>query len=340
MINRLIALGLTLSIHGWAPSAGQAAKYKVLDFWGVGGYAHDSRPVANTYFDSLAKSMDFELTKTEDANVFTTANLAQYKVVILNNCTQMGKILDTNQRGALMAFMKVKGVLSIHASGDQKGTWPEYTAFMGGELGTHGAGIATVRPDPAGAGHPVGAGLDTGRFDEEWYSYKTNPRLTPNITVLYTVDESSCKNCTGPTMITDGKVDHPIVWIRTEPTGGRFFYSGMGHMSWIFKDVKLTRTLFKQAMDWAAGTTTPEAALAPISRKSGDMEVRMQGLVLEVAIGSAGNHSLSLRTLDGRQVTGRSGQGPVSYFFPGLRASEVYTLTATTAQGSSSRLVP
>jgi hypothetical protein len=70
------------------------------------------------------------------------------------------------------------------------------------------------------------------------------------------------------------------------------------------------------------------------------MEVRMQGLVLEVAIGSAGNHSLSLRTLDGRQVTGRSGQGPVSYFFPGLRASEVYTLTATTAQGSSSRLVP
>lgn len=84
----------------------------MLDFWGVGGYPHTSRPVANAYLDSLSKIMDFELVKTEDVKNFTKENLAQYKVVVLNNSTELGKILDTTQRIALMDFMKVKGVVA------------------------------------------------------------------------------------------------------------------------------------------------------------------------------------------------------------------------------------
>src|SRR4051812_29112114 len=101
------AVGLSLSLLALLPAQAPAAKFKVLDFWGVGGYAHTSRPIANSYLDTLGKTMDFELTKTEDPKAFTVENLAQYKVLVLNNSTELGKILDTTQRNALMGFMKV-----------------------------------------------------------------------------------------------------------------------------------------------------------------------------------------------------------------------------------------
>jgi hypothetical protein len=235
-----------------------------------------------------------------------------------------------------MAFIKTKGVVAWHASGDVKGSWPEYTTYLGGELSSHGAGIATVRRDPAGANHPAIAGLDTARFDEEWYAYKTNPRLAPNVTVLYTLDEKSC----GGASCTPLMGDHPIVWIRNEPSGGRLFYSGMGHMDHIFQKDALTRTMYKQAIDWAAGTTAP---IYPVTFYRGDgngLKVRSMDGALEVDMIGLGGHALGIRTLDGRMIAERSGRGPMSYRFTGLERSAVYTLTATTAEGKSVRLVP
>ncbi|MDB5104484.1 MAG: glycosyl hydrolase [Fibrobacteres bacterium] len=330
MPKRILALAAVTLCAFAGPSL--AADYKVLDYWGVGGYAHTSRPIANTYLDTLAKTLNFELTKTEDAKAFTTENLAQYRVVVLNNSTEMGKVLDTNQRAALMAFMKVKGVIAWHASGDVKGTWPAWTTYLGGELSSHGAGISTVRKDPAGLKHPIVAGLDTGRFDEEWYSYKTNPRLAPNVTVLYTMDEASCNNSCSPVM-----GDHPIVWVRNEPTGGRLFYSGMGHMDWIFQKVSLTRTMYKQAMEWAAATTVPIRQVT-LSRSGDGMTIRSSGSTLEVELAGMGAHVLDIGTLDGRKIAVRSGAGPARYRFQDLEPSKVYTLIATTPEGREVRL--
>ena len=327
-------LSLSLLLLGSSPSATHAAKYKVLDFWGVGGYAHTSRVTANTYLDSLAMVMDFQVDQTVDVKVFTKENLAQYKIVVLNSCTEMGKILDTAQRIALMDFMKTRGVVAWHASGDVKGTWPEYTTFLGGELSSHGAGIATVRRDPAGAGNPIIAGLDTARMDEEWYAYKTNPRTTPNVTVLYTLDEKSCNNCT-PAM-----GDHPIVWMRNEPTGGRFLYSGMGHMDHIFQKDIFTRTMYKQAIEWAAGANS---AILPIPFSPAawnGLILKSRGSLLEVEVTGSGSHILDIGTLSGRKISERSGQGPMHYFFDNLDAATIYTLTATTEAGRSTRLLP
>ena len=193
-----------------------------------------------------------------------------------------------------------------------KGTWPEYTTYLGGELSSHGAGIATVRPDPAGANHPLLAGLDTARYDEEWYAYKTNPRLTPNVTVLYFLDEKSCNNCP------------PI----------------MGHMDHIFQKDALPRTLYRQALDWAAGATV-SVFRADFSRPVGSgLSYRVSGPMLEVNLTGAGGHVLSIGTLDGRKVTRLSGRGPARYAIPILKARTLYTLTATTDKGSSTRLVP
>ena len=324
-----IMVGLSLGV-----CAVQAGKYQVLDFWGVGGYAHTSRVTANTYLDSLALVMGIDVVKTEDPAVFTPENLAKYRVVVLNSCTEMGKILSVDQRSALMAFIRTKGVVAWHASGDNKGSWPEYTEYLGGELSSHGAGIATVRREKTVADKSLPGGPDTARFDEEWYAYKTNPRNAPNVSVLYTMDEASCDLKCSPVM-----GDHPIVWARSEPTGGRMFYSGMGHFDHIFKKTEFTRTLYRQALEWAAEAGSM-AIRAPAARATTDgVSAMLLGGSLEIGFAGTGFHALTLGTLAGRSLAYRAGNGPMIYRLPCPAASGPLTLMTTGPDGTKVRLL-
>ena len=60
-----------------------------------------------------------------EASVMTTANLAQYSVVILNNSTESGKFINIDQRAALLEYMKKGGFIGFHGAGDTKGSWPD-----------------------------------------------------------------------------------------------------------------------------------------------------------------------------------------------------------------------
>lgn len=295
MSARIAALSAALAVTSALPVG--AAGYKVLAFFGVGGYAHGSRPVANLFLDSLARTMDFELIKSEDPSVFTAENLAGVKVVILNNNTAMGKILNVDQRSALMAFLRTKGAVAWHASSDQGGTWPEYVGFLGAEFKSHGAAIGTIRRDSAAGSHPVGAGLaDTARFDEEWYAFKANPRASPGIKVLYALDEASCKiPCSEP------MGDHPVVWARSEPTGGRLLYAAMGHFDHVFQKTAYTKALFRQSIEWAV-----QAGSAPIRPllpgKVSGTEWFLARTGAGMGFGAAGPGAMRVLTVDGRTV--------------------------------------
>jgi type 1 glutamine amidotransferase len=329
-------LGLTIGILGCSATILQAAPdFKVLDFWGVGGYGHDSRPAANAFLDSLGKANNFQVDASELASVFTPANLAQYKVVVMNNSTEAGKILNTDQRTALLDFMKKKGFVGMHGAGDTKGSWPEYTTFLGGELSAHGGGIAKLNIDssPYAKTHPVMKGLLLNTaFDEEWYAYKTNPRLTPGVHVLYTLDESSCPNCT--------KMggDHPIVWVREEPTGGRVFYYAMGHGSSIFKTNNFCKTMLKQAIMWAAEEHV--ISIRQIQGSSGSqMNIKSMAAAFTIGTEEKGKHTVQLRTMDGKMVAKKSGFGPQSYTFNNLKSGTVYSLVVKGSNGPRSQLV-
>jgi type 1 glutamine amidotransferase len=278
--------------------------------------------------------MGIGVDKSEDPAVFTAENLAKYRIVVLNSSTEMGKLLSVDQRSALMAFIRTKGVVAWHASGDVKGTWPEYTTYLGGELSSHGAGIGTVRRDKG----PIAAGLpmsdDTARFDEEWYAYKTNPRTTPNVTVLYTLDEASCKTPCSPEM-----GDHPIVWVRNEPTGGRFFYSGMGHMDHIFSKDAYTRNLYRKALEWAADAgASPIRPPAPKASAWDGFAAATSGSDLEVRFAGPGVYAFSIGGLDGRVLAAKAGSGPGVYRFP-LPASSPVVLSTRTAAGAQVRIL-
>jgi type 1 glutamine amidotransferase len=338
-VRKGLAVGLTTAALA-APSFGQAnqAKPKVLDFYGVGGFAHGSRTAANTFLDSLAGAWGFELVKTEAATVMTPANLAQYAAVILNNSTESGKIFNADQRAALLAYMDKGAFLGMHGSGDTKGSWPDYTTYLGGELSSHGGGIAKLNIDPSDYAktHPILKGLPvTTSFDEEWYAYKTNPRLATNVKVLYTLDEASCPGCT--------KMggDHPVIWVKENPGKGRTFYYAMGHGDNIFKKNDFCKTVLANALAWTTYNVVhdPTVRIAAPIGKAGNLSMKAGTRSLTVEIPVQGTHKVEVATLSGKLVSRKSGTGSMSYEFGNLNASTVYSVTVITKDGRTSRLV-
>lgn len=318
-----------------AGGAGAQGAFKVLDFWGVGGHAHGSRVFANNFLDSLSKAGVFQVDKSDQASAFTPANLAQYRVILLNNCTELGKSLNPDQRAALLDFMKRKGVVGWHGSADTKGSWPEYTAYVGGQLSGHGIGMAKVNVDTGAAkGHAVVAGsLAPPSINEEWYAYNVNPRATAGVRVLYTIDESTCDACT---KMSGG--DHPVAWTRQDPLGGRFFYTALGHMDVLFTTNAFNKELLRKAILWAGGGGSTVVRQTGISAP-GPVEAGSRGGVLCVDVERAGRYRVELRTLDGRVAARRDGHGTRTLTFEGLALGAVYAIFISGTDGRLLRLV-
>ncbi len=345
VMGRVAGTGLAtaLAVGMMIGSASSQAKPKVLDFWGVGGFAHGSRVAANTFLDSLATAMNFELVKTDQASVMTEANLAQYSLIIMNNTTESGKVFNVDQRAALLAFMNKKGFVGFHGSGDTKGSWPDYTTYLGGELSAHGGGIAKLNIDTGNyaKNHPIMQGIaPTISFDEEWYAYKTDPRLATGVHILYTLDESSCPNCT--------KMggDHPIIWTKDGSAGGRTFYYAMGHGDNIFKTNAFCKTILARAISWASSCQINSSICnATAIQKTPDAARSMGPNVtngfrsLTIQTPEIGAHQVEILTLSGKRVGLKSGTGAQSYTFGNLKGSTVYSVVLVTKTGRHASLV-
>lgn len=321
-----------------------AAKFKVLNFWGVGGFAHGARYSCNTLIDSLAKVMDVTVDKTDQATAFTAANLAQYNVVVMNNVTEPGKKLNVDQQNALLDFMKKKGLVAIHGAADTKGTWPAFTSYIGGELSSHGVGVAAMNVEKSNCHHPLLTGLPAqSSLNEEWYAYKTNPRITPGVQVLLTLDEATCANCT---KMPGG--DHPIAWTKVDPAGGRTFYLAMGHFDHVWQRDAFSRNMLKNAILWAGGegvatvepnTTGCATGVAAPSLGSGGISIRAGMGSLQVDFASEGVHEIRVYALTGEQVEHRTVRGASKVAIEGLQSGALYTVSVSFREGRRSRLV-
>lgn len=355
IVNRNIptrrAFALAAALAATAFHGAASAKPKVLDFWAVGGFAHGSRNAANTLLDSLSKAMGFDLVLADNASAITAANLAQYDVIILNNSTESGKLFNPDQRTALLDFMEKKGYVGFHGAGDTKGSFPAYTTYLGAELSSHGGGIAKLNKDTSAYAvtSPITRGMvETVSFDEEWYAYKTNPRLAPNVKILYTLDETTCPNCTK--MSPPNASDHPVVWVKEPPGGGRTFYYAMGHGDNIFKKNEFCKQLLVRALEWTSkcAIVNPAGSICTINLKgsgTGNGDRAELGLTrgagfVTLETPALGAHRVELLTLDGKRVAARSGSGAKTYTFSGLRSGSVYSVVLRGAKGNKqSKLV-
>ncbi|MEO3858467.1 ThuA domain-containing protein [Acrocarpospora sp. B8E8] len=200
------------------PAAAADAPYDVLVFSKTAGFRHDSIPNGIQAIRDLGAANSFTVTATEDANAFTTANLAQYEAVVFLSTT--GDVLNAAQQTAFESYIRGGGgYVGVHAAADTEYAWPFYGQLAGAWFASHPA-IQQVNSKTENRAHPATWHLpQTWTRTDELYNYQTNPRGTAR--VLATLDESSYS---GGSM----GADHPITWCKTIDSG-RSFYTGFGH---------------------------------------------------------------------------------------------------------------
>jgi len=190
---------------------------KVLVFTKTAGYRHESIEIGVEALTQLGKENRFEVTHSEDANVFSEENLNHYKLVIFLSTT--GDVLNEEQQKSFENYIKKGGsYMGIHAAADTEYDWPWYGKLVGAYFLSHpeksNAEIIKVDNSFQACEHLPER---WSRFDE-WYNYKS---INPDINVLLELDENTYEGGkNGP--------HHPITWFH-EYDGGRSFYTGLGH---------------------------------------------------------------------------------------------------------------
>ena len=203
------------------------------------GFIHGSVPYGNHAMIEMGnKSGAFKVDLIEDYSGFTTENLKQYDGILFNNTTNL--IPNEAQQAAILEFVKGgKGIVGLHAAGDNFKKWEAGIAMIGGVFNGHpwggGGEWAFKLDDPE---HPLNAAFKKEGFwhSNEIYWYKPeNFQGRDRLRVLLSLDMTKKKNqqaikpkdmekAGGPVE----KVDVPVSWIQ-ELGEGRVFYTNLGH---------------------------------------------------------------------------------------------------------------
>ncbi|MFC5959412.1 ThuA domain-containing protein [Streptomyces pratens] len=239
-----------------APGPAVDPAYEILVFSRTAGFRHSSIDDGIAALRALGTANNFTVDASEDPQVFTTGNLAQYEAVVFLSTT--GDVLGDAQQATFEQYIKEGGgYVGIHAAADTEYDWPFYEGLAGALFHSHPA-IQSATVEVEDRAHDATAHLGTTwQRTDEWYNYRTNPRTTAH--VLASLDESSYSggNMSG---------DHPIAWCK-DYQGGRAFYTGGGHTDESYADPAFRRHLLG-GIRWAAGMTEadcrPETGYTPL----------------------------------------------------------------------------
>ena len=230
---------------------------RVLLFEKINGFRDGpSVDAAHAAFVAMAQRKGWALVTTQNGAAFTPAVLARFDAVIWNNIS--GDVLTLGQRRAFRAWMENGGgFIGVHGTaGDPVYFWDWYVdGLLGARFQAHPMNpqFQTAKVKIEDSAHPIARGLPAQwDMNDEWYSFKTNPRAT-GARIIATLDESSYKP-EGMAGMSLRMGDHPIAWSRCIGPGrnkGRMFYSAIGHLPGRYADPVYVQML-EQAIDWAA----------------------------------------------------------------------------------------
>lgn len=221
MKNLIISLVLVISFQ-------IQAQDKVLVFTKTNGFTHPSIGAGVTMITNLGTANGlWTTTQTNNANDFTTANLAQYKAIVFCN-TSGNNLLNATQRTAFENFISNGGgFVGIHAATDtyRDGSWPFYNELVGGIVQTspnHTANNFNATMTVVNSHPSVDFLGTTWTKPEEYYYWRNNGGyLYPGNINLLRVESTGNNNYDEA---------RPISWYK-EYAGGRSFYTALGHNS-------------------------------------------------------------------------------------------------------------
>lgn len=260
-------------------SLSTTAQFKILVFSRTQDYRHASIPAGIAALEGLAtlsrkSPAPFSVHATEDAIVFNSSTLAQYRVVVFLQSS--GEFFDNqNQLDALKEFVRGGGgIVGIHCASTGLPSSEYYGSLIGAVFTGHPEpqqGVVVIE-DPT---HPIVSGVsafphtteatkqkigsasqnnplegDASEYNidwfDEWYNFRENPRSHGGVHILMSVKESSYQ---GGTM---GQ-DHPVAWCQ-EYDGGRSFYTALGHFDEAYTD-EFFKTSILNGILWTAHIT-------------------------------------------------------------------------------------
>ncbi len=240
-----ICVCFLFSVQAQRPDTFPEKTLNVLVFSKTSGWKHRSISSGLKMFSDLATTEGWNLTATEDANLFTMDFLVNFDVVVFLNPTY--DVLNAKQQVAFKTFMETgKGFVGVHAATDCEYEWEWFGKLSGAYFKTHPP-TQKAKVIFEDLNHPAMApfeGMDSYTTVDEWYSFTENPR--ERVHVLASLDESTIKKAAND----EWKMgDHPLIWWQ-EFDGIRSFYSVFGHTHEAFEDPKI-QAHYAGAVNWA-----------------------------------------------------------------------------------------
>ena len=205
-------------------------KPRILLFDKINGFRDEpSVNAARAALSEMAQRKGWALEITDKGGAFNARTLSGFDAVIWNNIS--GDVLTLSQRRAFQRYMeRGGGFVAIHGSaGDPAYFWDWYADRLIGArfLGHPRAPQFQDARIVVNGDHSLAGSLPREwTMNDEWYSFRTNPRSV-GAKVLLTLDEGTYQpnDLNGPDLRMG---DHPIAW--TNCIGkGRMFYSAIGH---------------------------------------------------------------------------------------------------------------
>ena len=228
----------------------------VLVFSGTGWYRHPEVPAISGWLARQSDSLKMQVDITENPADLIRI-LPKYKVLVLNNCTEMTAILEERNRQAMQKWYENGGgIVALHAALVRQTNWAWFNDLAGCDFDSDSEFLqARIVVDPAAKDHPAVKGQG-GSFHywADWTNHDRTVTGLKGFKVLLRVDESSYQPVREYFIKRGGRAmgkDHPIAWLH-QNGGGRFFYTELGH------DVRSLDTPFgrqhiTEAIRWAAG---------------------------------------------------------------------------------------
>ncbi|WP_198144057.1 discoidin domain-containing protein [Gilvimarinus agarilyticus] len=217
----------------------------VLVFSKTSGFRHGSIPAGIAMVEAIAADYGYGITASEDASLFSAANLAQYSTVVFMNTT--GDIFTPAQKAAFQSYIENGGgFVGTHSAADTEHGWDWYTDTLmaGAEFIHHGDGIPYARVEIETVNDPLVDHIGSDWYlADEWYFWEGNPRGVGNVQVLANLDRGSY-NSNYPVE------DHPVVFKNTVGAG-RAFYTAVGHVDENFSDPNMVE-MIRKAIEWTS----------------------------------------------------------------------------------------
>jgi hypothetical protein len=328
-----IAFSLALCAAAFQDSEAQApsnVKRVILMDHSVSGGHVSSRKYLREALARLSEQHGFQLRITQNPAEINARNLESAQILIFSSGD--GDVLPPGPgREAVENFVKIdgKGLILIHAAAAFIKDWAFLKEAVVEQYHRHypETTIGIVYADSGTPGSPdhglnnaetreIFSGLRrTARLMEDFYSFKKNPRETPGVNVLISLDETSLykRNLKG---------DHPLVWTRRMGNGIALTHT-LGHMrgSFTVADSFGQRLLWSEmryvAGDWRPCAGNREAGQPCLGKEAMIPEIRflptrisILNRAVRISVGPPGEHRIQVVNAAGRKVFNAVVTGP------------------------------